>query len=484
MNNLLKKYFLILIFITINIFPKCNCSCCCKKKPEILNNNNFYLQEKQQKEEKERIERQQKLEKERKNKEEEQKRLKEEEEEQKKLKEAEEKRRKLDEQKRLKEEDEQKRLKEEDEQKRLKEEDEQKRLKEEEEEQKKLKEEDDEQKRLKEEDEQKRLKEEESKKEEEENKSYLEILSEDITNFKILKDDFFTEKKDIYTGCGNLGEGSFGSVYKIQKKNNENFFALKQIVVKDFNKDLNEVKCIQKEIQNMILLRNEKNIVKIFDVYKLESSSDNIYYIIMEFCENGDLNKAIENKNFGKGKDKLAYQIINAVHSCYNEKIVHRDLKPKNIFLDKDWNVKLGDFGLSDIFEYDEKDGKDGLRVGSIRYMCYEKNRRLKHNPFKADLYSLGVILYQLYTELAYSKDERKIYIHKNGEKVVDGYEDYVYTNENVECKLNKNLADEKYNNLKILLTGLLQQYEKNRWGWQDIFDSEFYKKLNEKYKE
>ena len=308
---------------------------------------------------------------------------------------------------------------------------------------------------------------------EEENKKYLESLLGDINNIRLLKNKFSIEKKDIYKGCKKLGEGSFGAVYKIQKKNNEKFFALKQIIVED-NNDL-------KEIQNMILLRNEKNIVKIFDVYKQERMFEDILYIIMEFCENGDLDGFIKNKKIPDKenlRDKIAYQIINAVHSCYKKNIVHRDLKPQNIFLDKDWNVKLGDFGLSDIFEYDKKDGKDGLRVGTVRYMCYEKNRRLKHNPFKADLYSLGVILYELYTELAYSKGERKICIYKNGKNVIDRYEDDFFTNKHVKDKLNQKLADEKYKNLKILLTGLLTKFEKDRWGWKEIFDSEFYKEL------
>ena len=63
------------------------------------------------------------------------------------------------------------------------------------------------------------------------------------------------------------------------------------------------------------------------------------------------------------------------------------------------------------------------------------------------------------------------------------GYKDNFYTNENVELKLNKNLADEKYKNLKILLTGLLKQYEGDRWGWDDILKSEFYKSLGNEYK-
>ena len=333
--------------------------------------------------------------------------------------------------------------------------------------------------------------EEENEEERKENKGYLESLLEDITNVKILKGDFLTEKEDIYERDKELGKGGFGSVYKIQKKKNGKIFALKQIVVKAPNK----VKYIQKEIQNMILLRNEKNIVKIFDVYrqdnfvgnflkKIYSKKDNAvcFYIIMEFCENGNLDDFIKNKKIPdkkKLKDKFAYQIINAVHSCYKKKIAHRDLKPQNIFLDKDWNVKLGDFGLSDKFEYD---GKDGSIVGSLRYMCYEKIQRKEHNPFKADLYSLGVILYELYTELLYCDVELK-FTYKNGKKVINGDIDKFYKNENVEDKLNKNLADENFKNLKILLTGLLQQLGEDRCGWNEILKSEFYKELNEKYK-
>ena len=369
------------------------------------------------------------------------------------------------------------------------EEEENKEENEEENEEERIKREEEERKKKEEEEERKKKEEEEDKKEEEERKEYLESLLEDITKVRILKDDFFTEKKYIYERGRELGKGGFGCVYKI-KKNNGNFFALKQIVVK--KPDI--VKIFQKEIQNMILLRNEKNIVKIFDVYRqdnfvgdflkkkyLEEDNAVCFYIIMEFCEKGALYDPIFRPNFViKEKDKLAYQIINAVHSCYKERIAHRDLKPQNIFLDKDWNVKLGDFGLSDIFEYD---GKDGLRVGSLKYMCYEKILKRKHNPFKADLYSLGVILYELYTKLSYV-DGESIFTYKEGKKRFRMEFIYNFKNENVKSKLNKNLCDEKYNKLKILLTGLLKQYEKDRCGWNDIFDSDFYKELNEKYKE
>ena len=310
----------------------------------------------------------------------------------------------------------------------------------------------------KEEEEKKEEEKKEEEKKEEENKVYLESLLKDFdNNVRRLSSIFLRDKQDIYEKCCLLGRGASGVVCKIKKKNKEKFFALKWIVVKDNN----GLKEIQKEIQNMIRLRNEKNIVKIFDVYKLKENSKVTFYIIMEFCENGDLDKAIENKQIKKEKDELAYQIINAVHSCYKKKIVHRDLKPQNIFLDKDWNVKLGDFGISDNFEYD---GEDSSRVGSLRYMCYEI-----------------ILLYELYTGISYSEGEDENFIYKNGNII--GYKDNFYTNENVELKLNKNLADEKFKNLKILLTGLLTKFEKDRCGWDEILKSEFYKSLDNEYK-
>jgi MAP/microtubule affinity-regulating kinase len=313
--------------------------------------------------------------------------------------------------------------------------------------------------------------------EEEENNKYLEGLSSNINIVKTIKYDLLTEQK-IYKINNKLGEGSFGTVYKIKKINDEKIFALKRIV----RKDTNDLKDIQKEIQNMILVRNEKNIVKIFDCYKRKTNSDVTFDIIIEFCKNGNLYSFIKKKNKRDKenlRDKIAYQIINAVHSCHKKKIIHNDLKPQNIFLDKDWNVKLGDFGFSN----NPKDGEKYSRiVGSLGYMCYEKIKLEKHDPFKADVYSLGVILYELYTELVYSQDAQ-ITTYQKGEKKWKGLKDDFYTNNNVKSKLNKNLKDKKFKNLKILLTNLLQQFEGNRCGWEAIFKSAFYQELQEQNK-
>ena len=110
-----------------------------------------------------------------------------------------------------------------------------------------------------------------------------------------MQNNYELEKSGTKENDGVLGKGKFGVVYKIKK--NEKILALKKVVVKNRN-----LETLKKEIQNMIRLRNEKNIVKIVDVYrqdnfkdfflsKLDKEKDSTvcFYIIMEFCEGGDL---------------------------------------------------------------------------------------------------------------------------------------------------------------------------------------------------
>ena len=267
-----------------------------------------------------------------------------------------------------------------------------------------------------------------------------------------------------------------GLFIKYKKKNNEKFFALKQIVVEDNN----GLKEIQKEIQNMILLRNEKNIVKIFDVYRqdnfvgnfkkkiyLEKDNAVCFYIIMEFCEKGALYDPIFRPHFViKEKDKLAYQIINAVYSCHKEKIAHRDLKPFNIFLDKDWNVKLGDFGFSKKFKGNEKDFEF---VFTRNFACYEILLEKERDPFKADLFSLGVTLFFLYTGknlLNVKKEMGKKEIKEKFNAIPTTIEKYI--------------SDP---NLNDLLKNLLKRKEKERCGWNEILESKFYNSLKKNLK-
>ena len=305
------------------------------------------------------------------------------------------------------------------------------------------------------------------------NDKYLEEVLENFNNVKVIAGDFFKaqnnyelEKSGTKKNDGVLGEGGFGLVYKIKNKKNKKTFVLKQIVK-------------EKEIQNLIRLKDEQNILRIVDVYRQNNFIGNFlgkeyskeknatcFYIITEYCEGGDLFDLIIDGKGKYNKNKIAYQIINAVYVCHQKQIAHLDLKSENFFLSDNLNIKLGDFGKSSYFEGNAKYDKI---CGSIGYASYEVLSKKEYDPFKADLFSLGATLYALYIkDLLYDIEENE------------------FTKKKIEEKFNeipKRIDSIQDIKLKTLLEGLLTKLEKDRWGWDDILDSGFYKELQKKYK-
>ena len=190
-----------------------------------------------------------------------------------------------------------------------------------------------------------------------------------------------------------LGQGSFGTAYKVLNKNDNKFYVLKQIFLQN-NKN-EEFKLLQKEA-NILSKLNCEYIVKYFDSF----SENNCFCIIMEFCEGLDLRKFIEeykakNKTIEKN---LIYNFIKdlleGIKYIHDNNIIHRDLKPDNIFINKNNKLKIGDFGIS-IKLNDTRYATS--KVGTYIYMAPEIIKGEKYNN-KVDIWSLGCIIYELCT--------------------------------------------------------------------------------------
>ena len=168
-------------------------------------------------------------------------------------------------------------------------------------------------------------------------------------------------------------------------------------------------KYLKTEIKNQRSLKHD-NILPIIEVM----ISPRRYYIVMPYCAGGDLFREIKSMPNGRMTEAFAKErfrvVANAFLYCHQQQIVHRDAKPENILLTRDGKVKLADFGFSALVDKSNDDGCDQPKtsaVGTLTYAAPELLARFRDNttaPYdakKADIYSLGAVLYTMLTGLS-----------------------------------------------------------------------------------
>jgi len=187
-----------------------------------------------------------------------------------------------------------------------------------------------------------------------------------------------------------LGEGSYGVIYKVKKENENKYYALKQIKLSANELENNALKK-EAEILSKI---NSKYVIKYYECFE----KDNNLNIIMEYCDGGDLSKYIEKQKKLKLSEntiwKIFIKITIGLADIHKINILHRDLKPLNIFLKKDMDIRIGDFGISKILQntYYAR-----TFIGTAYYLSPEICEDKPYNN-RTDVWSLGCILYELCT--------------------------------------------------------------------------------------
>ncbi|XP_058486929.1 NUAK family SNF1-like kinase 2 [Solea solea] len=194
--------------------------------------------------------------------------------------------------------------------------------------------------------------------------------------------------KHRYEFLETLGKGTYGKVKKAKERSGR-LVAIKSIR-KEKVKDEQDLVHIRREIEIMSSLCHP-HIITIYEVFE---NKDKIV-IVMEYASQGDLYDYIcDKKRISEQETRHFFrQIVSAVHYCHQNGIVHRDLKLENILLDGNGNVKIADFGLSNLYHGDEF-----LQTfcGSPLYASPEiVNGRPYRGP-EVDTWSLGVLLYTL----------------------------------------------------------------------------------------
>src|SRR5579864_4371369 len=189
-----------------------------------------------------------------------------------------------------------------------------------------------------------------------------------------------------------LGEGGMGTVYKARDREVDRLVALKVIRSELANKP----EILRRFKQELILARQvtHRNVIRIFDL----GNADNVKFITMDFVDGRDLKSFISERRKIPASEAsdIIRQICLGLEAAHNEGVVHRDLKPQNIMLDAQGRVYLMDFGLARSMELVGMT-RTGALIGTPTYMSPEQARGEKADV-RTDLFSLGVIFYELLT--------------------------------------------------------------------------------------
>lgn len=189
-----------------------------------------------------------------------------------------------------------------------------------------------------------------------------------------------------------IGVGGMAVVYKAYDNIDERIVAVK--ILKDEFLANDEFRRRFKNESKAIAVLSHPNIVKVYDV----SLGDKLQYIVMEYVEGITLKEYIEQQHVIPWKEAIHFttQILRALQHAHDKGIVHRDIKPQNIMLLENGTIKVTDFGIAR-FSRGETRTMTEAAIGSVHYISPEQARG-EATDDKADIYSVGVVLYEMIT--------------------------------------------------------------------------------------
>ena len=199
-----------------------------------------------------------------------------------------------------------------------------------------------------------------------------------------------------------LGRGGMGVVYKARQKSLNRLVALK-LLAPERADDPQFAERFSREAQALASL-NHPHIVAVHDFGR----AGGFYFLIMEFVDGVNLRQLLQAKRLTPQEAlSIVPPICEALQCAHDRGIVHRDIKPENLLIDKAGTVKIADFGIARIVTRESAGGEEGIAprvpsrttmLGTPDYAAPEQHERAATADHRADIYSLGVVLYEMLT--------------------------------------------------------------------------------------
>jgi len=193
-----------------------------------------------------------------------------------------------------------------------------------------------------------------------------------------------------------IGQGGMGFLYKVRQPGLDRIVALK-ILSPELDRDPAFAERFAREARTLGKLHHP-NIVTVFE----HGEKEGFFYLLMEYVDGVNLRQAMSAGRFTPEQAlAIVPGICDALQAAHAQGIWHRDIKPENILLDREGRVKIADFGIALIVgdpQHDFTLTRTGNALGSVSYMAPEQHEKPHDVDHRADIYSLGVVIYEMLT--------------------------------------------------------------------------------------